>query len=152
MSAYRESDWDAESQALLEGAKPAACPECGLTGFYGPRRGSPEEKYRMCTFCGFRQRVSGPAERWRAVAHRCESWPEVAGAPYVEWMDPQEREHRCPFCAATVDVERAAVPRPVDDPEHPWRKVPQGMSPVDALTFWRGKLESSLPINSRLYL
>lgn len=152
MSAYAESDWEAENRALLDGGAPVPCPGCGRTGFYGPRRADPRRRYRACTFCGFRQEVGKPAERDRAWSHGCEPWPLVAGAPHVEWAAPGVPEVPCPYCGRAAEVESHLVTAPADDPGHPWWKVPQGLSGVDYLGYWRPRLESVLPLFSRLYL
>lgn len=150
--AYTESDWDAENDALLGGAEPAECPGCRRTGFYGPRRASPERKYGACTFCGFVQDVGEPAVRYRATVHRCEGWPRVAGAPYIHWVPPEEVSCPCPCCGQPVRAAEAEIPPPADDPDHPWWKVPQKMTQVDSLLFWRSSIDSRLPLQSRLYL
>lgn len=152
MTAFSARDWDAENEALLRGEPPRPCPRCGRSGFYGPRRASPEEKYRACTFCGLWQVAGGEEATATPWAHGCDPWPRVAGAPLVEWAPPGAVTASCPTCGARVRVAKNRVTSPADDREHPWWRVPQEMSAVDSLVFWRAQLESQLPLFSRLYL
>jgi hypothetical protein len=123
---YMESDWDAESyQIFAEGAAPGACPECGRTGFYGPRFVEPNNKYRACRFCGFWQRTGGVSQRYLPTAHSCSQWPEVSKARYIWWVAPETDSYQCPFCHDTVAVAVSLVPVPAEDQDHPWWKVPQ---------------------------
>ena len=149
---FSATDWETENRALLEGGDPQACPECGRTGFYGPRRGGPQARYRACTFCGFRQEVGAAPVRDRAWSHACERWPWVAGAPLVEWAPADAESVECPYCGGGVDLEAHRVTAPAEDEAHPWRSVPQGLSGVESLKYWRAQLESLLPLFSRLYL
>lgn len=152
MSEYDVAAWDAENRALLEGGEPQPCPECGRTGFYGPRRASPKERYRACTFCGFRQPVGAAPVRDQAWSHGCDRWPRVAGAPLVEWAPADAETIPCPYCGGRTDVKTHRVTAPAEDEEHPWHRVPQNLSSVEYLKYWRAQLESVLPLFSRLYL
>jgi len=131
---YSEQEWEEESYALfVERAAPRPCPHCGRTGFYGPRAADPGKKYRACRFCGFWQFVGEAPIQYRPTAHGCPEWPDCARAPYIWWIDPDEKAYTCPYCDQQVVVETqntfrkgALVLGPSEDLSHPWRKVPQG--------------------------
>ncbi len=126
MEDYTTSDWDASSFGLFgEGADPAACPECGRTGFFGPRFVEPDVKCRSCRFCGFWQRTDSVPERHLPTSHDCADWPKISRAAYVWWVAPTIDFYECPFCNARVDVPLSIVPAPIEDIDHPWWKVPQ---------------------------
>ncbi len=135
-ASFTDADWEDEFYALMaEQAAPQACPECGRTGFYGPRALDGKPKFRGCRFCGFFQEVGREPSRLQPVAHDCQSWPEAAGAPYIWWISSDEKWYTCNYCAKRVAVtgantfmKGAAVRAPADDPNHPWRKVPQNAS------------------------
>jgi hypothetical protein len=111
---YTESDWEEESYRLfMERSDPAPCPQCGRTGFFGPRAADPGLKFRACRFCGF----------WQAIG--------------------EKKQFDCPYCGQVAKVEShnafergSAQLAPVDDPDHPWRKVPQGRPYSYYLRFW----------------
>ena len=141
---YTEADWEEDSYGLfVEGIDPEPCPECGRTGFYGPRAADPGLKFRECRFCGFHQRVGEDPIWLRPVVHQCDDWPECAKAPYVWWVHPDVKRFSCPFCGQEPDVEARNVftrgvlaERPVDDEDHPWRKVPQNRPNTYYQRFW----------------
>lgn len=134
---YTRADWDAETYAMYgEGRDPAPCPACSRTGFYGPRFEDPDRRYRQCRFCGFTQEVDRPPEQYRPAVHGCAKWPQVARAPYLWWAAPGVASFRCPFCLERAVVSRHLVPRPPDDPDHPWWKVPQRRKRSYYLRFW----------------
>lgn len=141
---YTENDWDEESyQLFVERGDPRPCPECGRTGFYGPRAADPGLKYRACRFCGFWQLVGQEPTHLRATAHACSAWPSCARAPYVWWVQPDQRTYKCPYCDQQVVLESrnafvkgAALETPATDANHPWHKVPQGRSYSYYLRFW----------------
>jgi hypothetical protein len=134
---FSESDWDAACHALFaEGRDPLPCPECGRTGFFGPRIEEPDQHYRQCRFCGFTQYVGQEPQRYRPTVHDCPSWPRCAKAPYVWWVAPGVVRYRCPFCGGQVVISRALVAPPVENPQHPWWKVPQHRSRFYYVTFW----------------
>jgi len=134
---YDPAAWDEECFAVFaEGRDPGACPQCGRTGFYGPRVGGRGRRYRACRFCGFHQDVGGLPDLARPTSHRCGVWPQVARAPYVWWLPPDEDEYLCPFCEERVRLEDARVRAPIDDPEHPWWKVPQERTRFYYARFW----------------
>ena len=134
---YSLDDWDADAFASFgEGRDPASCPECGRTAFYGPRIDAADRRYRQCRFCGFTQTVDEPAVRYVATVHACASWPECARAPYVWWVAPWADSYPCPFCRQRVDVSPARVQRPVDEPKHPWWRVPQDRRRSYYFRFW----------------
>jgi hypothetical protein len=142
--AYTEQQWEDESYALLaERADPSHCPSCGLTGFFGPRARDGGKKFRECRFCGFYQGVGQQPARRRAVAHKCEEWPEVAGAPYIWWIPADERWYVCNFCGKRAAVETsnvfqkgAGITPPSDDPGHPWWNVPQDQTYSFYYDYW----------------
>ena len=141
---YSEQDWDDESYALFGArADPVPCPDCGRTGFYGPRAKDPDEKLRTCRFCGFCQAVDHMPVRFRPVVHGCADWPKCARAPYLWWITPDTTQFLCPYCGQKVEVETrnqfmkgVLVAAPSVDSEHPWQKVPQGRSYSYYLRFW----------------
>ncbi len=133
---FTDADWEDQSYALMaEQAAPSPCPDCGRTGFFGPRALDGQPKFLACRFCGHFQAVGQAPTRLRPVAHDCENWPEAAGAPYI-WLIPMsEKWYVCHYCQRRVGVARAnafmkgaAVTPPADDPNHPWWKVPQDAS------------------------
>ncbi len=144
-TAFTEEDWEDASYALLaERADPEHCPSCGLTGFYGPRALDDAPKFRECRFCGFYQQVGQQCSRRRPVAHDCDNWPEVAGAPYVWWVAADVRWYHCTFCdnprvpVATSNVfsKGSGIVAPSDDPQHPWWHVPQDQSYAFYYKYW----------------
>ena len=142
--AFTEDDWEDASYALLaERRDPEHCPSCGFTGFYGPRARDDAPKFRECRFCGFHQQVGQQRSRRRPVAHDCEKWPDVAGAPYVWWIDTDETWYHCSFCHNRAPVGRSnvfskgsGIVAPSDDPHHPWWNVPQDKSYSFYYKYW----------------
>jgi hypothetical protein len=90
----------------------------------------------MCKFCGLYQALSGDPVQLVATVHGCRGWPQIAGAPYVWWVQPDEPSYGCPYCGSKVTVSSVTVPRPADDSGHPWWTVPQGMTFEEARHFW----------------
>lgn len=136
-AAYALDDWDAEAfSSFGEGRDPASCPDCGRTAFYGPRIDDMDRRYRQCRFCGFTQPVGEPAGRHAATVHGCAPWPHCARAPYIWWVPPEADSYLCPFCGERVDVRDAQIGRPVDDPDHPWWRVPQDRKRSYYLRLW----------------
>jgi hypothetical protein len=134
---YSAAQWEEECLASFgEGRDPAPCPDCGRTGFYGPRIDATERHYRQCRFCGFSQMVGEAPVRHRPTVHGCQEWPDCARAPYVWWVSQEVESYLCPFCGKRVRVDQATVPRPVDDPSHAWWKVPQHRKRSYYLRFW----------------
>ena len=102
---YTEDDWDSEMAALYsERGCPPGCPQCGRSGFYGPREAEGSRRYRACKFCGFWQHVGQPAVTNKPTVHNCEEWPKVAGAAYTWWVQPDEEIYTCPYCGVEVHV------------------------------------------------
>ncbi len=142
--AYTVREWDDATYAMAaERADPEPCPRCNRTGFYGPRAMDHGKKFRQCRFCGFLQNVGKAPVQLRPVAHRCDGWPEVADAPYLWWIDPDEKWYTCPYCSKKAPVKStnpfskgAGVKAPADDPDHPWWNVPQGASYATYVKFW----------------
>ena len=135
---YTLADWEAESFAIFgEGGDPGACPDCGRTGFYGPRFADPDRRYRACRFCGFWQDVDGDAERYIPTAHSCELWPEVSKSAYIWWVAPGTDAFDCPFCQEPLIVDASTVPIPSDTPKHPWWHIPQGRPQSFYQRLWR---------------
>ncbi|MCH7874433.1 MAG: hypothetical protein IH965_03945 [Gemmatimonadetes bacterium] len=129
--------WDEDCLRLFgEGRDPGPCPSCGQTGFYGPRVGGQGRRYRACRFCGFHQEVGGAPSRAHPTVHGCSTWPDTARAPYIWWVPPKQDEYTCPFCETHVALEESRVTAPIDDPEHPWWKVPQARSRFYYARFW----------------
>jgi hypothetical protein len=134
---YALDHWEQEAFANFgEGRSPSPCPECGRTGFYGPRLDAAERRYRQCRFCGFTQAVGEPPVRCQAIVHGCADWPWCARAPYLWWVEPGVDSCDCPFCRKPVDVGAVEVLRPVEDEEHPWWRVPQNRSRFYYSRFW----------------
>ena len=141
---YNMSDWEEESyQLFVERADPQPCPRCGTTGFYGPRAVDPGIKYRACRFCGFWQSVDGEPEQCRPTSHGCEEWPECARAPYIWWVRQDTKRYTCPFCRQEVNVvshnsfmKGVLILSPLENLDHPWRKVPQNRTYSYYLRFW----------------
>jgi DNA-directed RNA polymerase subunit RPC12/RpoP len=132
---YTKSDWEADFLSIFaKRAPPPPCPGCGRTGFFGPRRAQDDRRYRLCKFCGYYEPLDADPIQCRATAHGCAQWPTVAGAPYVWWVQPQETEYRCPYCGAPAEV--ATITRPVDNPSHPWSRMPQHATFEEAAAFW----------------
>lgn len=133
---YSEDDWQSETQQLDAGADPGACPICGRTGFYGPRDDGTGRRFRQCTYCGLRQNVGEAPSQLRACLHDCGSVPTVAGTPMITWVEAEKNFYTCVGCGREVDVDVNLATSPADDPDHPWRLVPQGLSQRAYLRFW----------------
>ncbi len=133
---FTDADWEDQSYSLMaEQAPPTPCPNCGRTGFFGPRALDGQPKFVACRFCGYFQAVGQAPTRLRPVTHDCENWPQAAGAPYIWWIPMDEKWYVCHYCQRRLAVagrnafvRGAAVTPPADDPNHPWWKVPQGAS------------------------
>jgi len=136
MKTFSASDWDEEFRAIFARREPPrACPACHRSGFYGPRK-SDDRVYQMCKLCGLYQAADDTPVQLIATVHDCRGWPEIVGAPYVWWVQPQEEDYQCPYCGSAVKVSSVTVRRPVDNPDHPWRTVPQAMTFEEARHFW----------------
>ena len=134
---YSLEQWDEDCfVAFGEGRDPSPCPDCGRTGFYGPRIDSADRRYRQCRFCGFTQIVDEEATRYEPIVHGCGAWPECARAPYIWWVPSNVAEVNCPYCHARISVDTVRVVAPVRDRTHPWWRVPQGRSRPYYLRFW----------------
>ena len=135
--AYSVGAWDEECFALFaEGRDPGTCPSCRRTAFYGPRVGGRGRRYRACRFCGLLQDVGGRPGRATPTVHGCADWPEVARAPYIWWLPPEQTEYTCPYCEEQVSADDARVTAPIDDRDHPWWKIPQGRTRFYYSRFW----------------
>jgi hypothetical protein len=146
---YTTAQWEAECFAAFgEGRDPAACPECGQTGFFGPRIDATERGYRQCRFCGFTHAVGAEPQQFQAIVHSCRGWPTSARAPYVWWVAPEVESFLCPFCSRRLPIDEVRTPRPVDDPDHAWWRVPQGRKRFYYLRFW----ENWVVTKGRAYL
>jgi len=141
---YSEAQWDEDSYRLFgERMDPESCPNCGTTGFYGPRAADRGLKFRSCRFCGFHQVVDEEPVQMLPVVHRCDDWPVCAKAPYVWWVHPDAHQFTCPFCGRESNIHGRnvfapglVVDRPSDSGDHPWGKVPQNRSYGYYLRFW----------------
>lgn len=141
---YTLEDWERESYALfVERSDPAPCPECGRTGFHGPRARDPGRRFRACRFCGFWQVVGHKPIRLVPTVHDCSEWPECARAAYIWWVHPDEKRYTCPYCRQLVPVvghnvfmKGALITPPSEDPDHPLRKVPQNRTYSYYQRFW----------------
>lgn len=134
---YTREKWDDECYAVFgEGRDPAPCPRCGRTGFYGPRIEDPDHRFRQCRFCGFTQKIGEAGDTYRPSIHGCDPWPQAARAPYIWWVAPNVASYACPFCRARAIVSKTLTTRPVDDPTHPWWRVPQRRDRFYYLRFW----------------
>ena len=133
---FSTSDWDEEFLALFSRRmSPPTCPACQRSGFFGPRKAA-SRLYEMCKFCGRYQEPDKNPVQLIATAHNCREWPQVLGAPYIWWVQPFEGSYSCPTCGDEVKVPSATVKRPVDDRDHPWWSVPQGMTFDAARQYW----------------
>jgi len=136
MKTLSASDWDEEFRAIFaRRVPPPACPACHRSAFYGPRK-TDDRIYQMCKFCGLYQAPNGDPVQLVATVHGCREWPQIAGALYVWWVQPDEQSYGCPYCGSKVTVSSVTVPRPADDLGHPWWTVPQGMTFEEARHFW----------------
>ena len=136
MKTLSASDWDEEFRAIFaRRVPPPACPACHRSAFYGPRK-TDDRIYQMCKFCGLYQAPNGDPVQLVATVHGCRGWPQIVGAPYVWWVQPDEQSYECPYCGSKVTVSSVSVPRPADDSVHPWWAVPQGMTFEEARHFW----------------
>jgi hypothetical protein len=134
---YSQADFEEECfEQFGEGRDPEPCPVCERVGFYAPRIVDPDGRFRQCRFCGFTQHVEGPALTYVPIRHDCSDWPECARAPYLWWIPPEQETFRCAYCGESVSVADAIVPRPVDDKDHPWWRVPQGKKRFYYRRFW----------------
>jgi hypothetical protein len=134
---YTISDWDQEYLAIFGSRRPPPqCPGCGRQGFYGPRKAGDDRRYTLCKFCGRYQEPEADATQCHPTIHACTSWPVVAGAPYIWWVQPGETEYRCPYCGTPVRVAAATVKKPAEDTSHPWWQVPQDLTFDQAAGFW----------------
>lgn len=137
VAAYTFETWEEELYRLYAlGADPDPCPQCGSTGFFGPRFAEPNLRLRSCRFCGFWQEIAEAPQRAIPLVHDCESWPQAARAPYLWWVPPSRSSLTCPFCDAAAPVAAHRVAAPSDEPEHPWWKVPQGRPADYYRRFW----------------
>ncbi len=103
----------------------------------------PGRKFRACRFCGFWQEVGKKPVRFRPVAHDCEEWPQCAKAPYIWWVEPNEKWFNCVYCGKRAPVEGSnpfakgvLVRAPSDDQDHPWWRVPQNRPYQFYYRFW----------------
>ena len=134
---YARTQWEEETFALFaEGGDPPACPQCGRTGFYGPRVSDRVGEHRACRFCGFFQEVKGEVQRATPCVHDCTDWPEVAKAPYIWWLEPGRDAFTCAFCGDACAADSARITAPVDDDDHPWWRVPQARSRFYYARLW----------------
>lgn len=137
---YSEEDWTEEREQILAQELADACPNCGRTGFYGPREAEGDRQYRMCKFCGFYQGVDEEPEQLRPCAHQCENQTEILGAPEIQWVSPDETTYSCFHCDEEVDAEDSTIVPPVENDAHPWTEVPQGLTYGQYYEFWQGVL------------
>lgn len=137
VGAYAFETWEDELYRLYAlGEDPNPCPQCGSTGFFGPRFAEPNLRLRSCRFCGFWQEIAEAPQRATPVVHDCDAWPDAARAPYIWWVPPSSTSLACPFCDADVSVAEYCTTPPSDDPKHPWWKVPQGRGAEYYRRFW----------------
>ncbi len=140
MTTYTKKRWLAEYAALDAGADPASCPSCDRTGFYGPRGERPAgtDARRACKFCGRWQRIGEDSFFAVPTVHSCRNGPTILGAPQIWWELPDKELFDCPTCKAkglTIEHWRTEAPR--DDPDHPWWRVPHGLSQEAYKQWWR---------------
>ncbi len=133
---YNEADWESEKRQLDAGVDPGACPICERTGFYGPRDDGAGRRFRQCVYCGLLQNVGEAPMQLRACVHDCGAVATVAGAPMITWVEPDKNFYTCDGCGREVDVDVNLATGPLDDSEHPWRRVPQGLSQREYVRFW----------------
>jgi len=136
MKTFSASDWDEEFRAVFaRKVSPPTCTACQRSGFYGPRKAG-NRLYQMCKFCGVYQEADKDPVQLIATVHGCHQWPQVVGAPYIWWVQPFESRYSCPSCGSEVEVSSATIKRPLDDRDHPWWSVPQGMTFAQARQYW----------------
>jgi hypothetical protein len=134
---YTLADWDQEYFAIFGSRRPPPhCPACDRVGFFGPRKANDDRRYVLCKFCGLYQEPNAEPIQCLATVHACQSWPVVAGAPYIWWVQPSETEYQCPYCRTRVLVVAATVKRPAEDTSHPWWQVSQDLTFDQAAAFW----------------
>jgi DNA-directed RNA polymerase subunit RPC12/RpoP len=134
---YPQRQWEEECFATFgEGRDPAPCPDCGRTGFFGPRVDTADRRYRQCRFCGFTQVVGERATRFVPAVHGCAAWPTCARAAYIWWVPSDITSFMCPYCSTRLPVETVRVTPPADDKTHPWWRVPQDRLRRYYLRFW----------------
>lgn len=132
---YSEADWAAEIRERDQGG-PYPCPSCERSGFYGPREDESGRHYRLCNFCGFMQSVGDAGAELRPCVHNCGKVSQIAGAPYVTWIRPQETSYICEFCGESTDLADSLSNSPALDQHHPWWAVPQEFSRQEFVRFW----------------
>ena len=92
---YTLEEWERESYALfVERSDPAPCPECGRTGFYGPRAHDPGRNFRDPRprvdpeIDGVRRRILSQRVTWG----RIQGYHNVVARPPVNVRNDQRRE------------------------------------------------------------
>lgn len=137
VGAYSFETWEDDLYRLYAlGEDPEPCPQCGLTGFFGPRFVEPNLRLRSCRFCGLWQEIDKAPQMATPVVHGCDGWPQAARAPYLWWVPPTATSFQCPFCRHRADTAASRVTPPSDDPQHPWWKVPQRRDADYYRRFW----------------
>jgi hypothetical protein len=144
---YSDADWAAEIAERDGMSGPRPCPSCERIGFCGPREDPDGLHYRLCKFCGFYQEVGGASIELRPCVHPCDQVPQVAGAPVITWIRPNETLYVCESCGQETDLAESLISSPALDPNHPWWGVPQDLSRQEYVRFW---LNTGAP--GRLYL
>ncbi len=138
MRAYTTADFAADVLDCFCRRPPGRCPECGRTGFFGPRYAEEDNrKYRLCKFCGFYQQVAAEPEQLRPCVHACGKVPLVAGHPYITWVGSWQQSFDCDYCGSTgLEVEANPASVPAHDSAHPWWNVPASGSWAQYREFW----------------
>ncbi len=68
--------------------------------------------------------------------HPCGLIREVAGAPYITWVVPDQTSYYCEFCKGEAAVAESLITSPAEDGDHPWWRVPQQLSHEEYVRFW----------------
>lgn len=126
----------AECQEQHANTRLIPCPGCQHEGFFGATWDGAERWYWLCKFCGYYREPDTAPVQLRPTTHGCPQHGLVLGALYIQWVQAHEDPFTCHFCEEKVAVEDALVPRPVDEPSHPWWQFPQGLQKREAMIFW----------------
>lgn len=83
---FTQAEWVELNKAFLGPEPPRPCPACDRTGCYGSYS-MDTTLYRMCKFCGFRQKVREDSIYCIPVAHSCRESDarRILRELYIEW-------------------------------------------------------------------
>ena len=135
-ASYSEADWQADVDHRNAGGDNRPCPQCGRSGFYGPRDDTHGRHYRHCKYCGLLQNVGEEPIQCISTVHDCDDWPRVCGAAYIWWVTPDEATYRCPCCERIMTVNSTRIAGPIENPDHPWASMPNLIDQKISLSHW----------------